>query len=292
MSVVRGFRGGWPGKRRWSRRRSTAETPLVRAWTGLVARNGHRRGQLVLVEVENGPRAALLEVGSYVTPGCGRSRASDGRRVRPDLRYAGRSRGHSLRGFRALPILGIPSTASGIGWVNSLARMIDSEGTLGSTSGSAEGCGGADLAMLESSTFYNRRSRLMGVLVTDLVQFVTQDGDMVVALATSRGGLSADLGRSSGRRLRALALRGTPPPFLPVGRFRLAARHHGCSRCTVVLEGGGPDGNPGAEPAGGGLEYVARAFVSAEKSERGPDHSSPRLWFNIAHLRPCRCLAV
>ena len=197
-----------------------------------------------------------------------------------ELRYAGKPAAF-LRGFRSI-YFGILMNCLVVGWVNLAMEKILMTALGIPKSWALAIC----LVVMAITGFYTTISGLLGVLWTDVIQFVLKMG-MVIVLAyyavRAAGGMEAmktklaaiDAARGAAEGGSGSILSFVPDlnsPWMPLLSF-------------VVFIGVSWWANwyPGAEPGGGG--YVAQRIFCA-KDEK---HSLwATLWFNIAHyaLRP------
>ncbi|HSQ21112.1 MAG TPA: sodium:proline symporter, partial [Blastocatellia bacterium] len=229
-----------------------ADTPL--AVTGFVAKNGIAGNWLWWNFVMSGMLTVFLYARLWRRAG-----------VMTDiefaeLRYSGKPAAF-LRGFRAL-YLGLPINCIIMGWVN-LAMVKILETTLGLDK---RGAVTVVIGILLFTAFYTTISGLLGVLVTDLFQFVLKMG-MVIVLAIMAvhavGGMDAlklkiaALDASSGQEGSRLAF------FPELDSVWMPA----ITLFTYLAVNWWASWYPGAEPGGGG--YVAQRIFSAKDERHG-----------------------
>lgn len=191
-----------------------------------------------------------------------------------ELRYAGRAAAF-LRGFKAI-YLGLFMNMLIIAWVN-VALMTLLQGIFGiSQEAALLYCGAAMLL----TTFYASLSGLMGVAVTDALQFViAMLGCVVLAVwvvnSPEIGGIDGLIAKAPAGSLNFLPVLGSSDSNTMSLSMAAFVAFFGMMWWASWY--------PGAEPGGGG--YVAQRFMSA-KNERHAVLAT--LFFQIAHycLRP------
>jgi solute:Na+ symporter, SSS family len=193
-----------------------------------------------------------------------------------EIRYSGKPAAF-LRGFRAL-YLGIPINCIILGWVNK--AMVDILMlVLGVTKIEALGI---VIGMIALTCFISTLSGLLGVLVTDLFQFVIKMS-MVIALAVFAVRAVGGIDEMKMKLAAMDATRGNQGSVLNFVPDLNSAWMPLITFLVYISLNWWATWYPGAEPGGGG--YIAQRMFCA-KDEKNSLLAT--LWFNVAHyaLRP------
>lgn len=196
------------------------------------------------------------------------------------LRYSGKA-SHFLRGFKAV-YLGVVMNVMVMGWVN-LAFMGILQEFFYITGGTALLVTGGAMLLV---AVYSSLGGLLGVAVTDVVQFViAMTGSVVLAVVVLQ---SEEVGGMAGLQEKLGADSAVWNFFPKIGTDNLAGAAGelvvtGMAFLSFIGFQWWASWYPGAEPGGGG--YIAQRMMSA-RSEK--DSAYATLFFQIAHyaLRP------